>query len=176
MKYVALLRGINVGGNNLIMDDLKETFKSNECTHVMTYIASGNVLFDTAVPRNQLERKLEMALTKRFDYNSTVIVRSIEDMHELMEDTPSEWKTNTDIRKYVAFLKDTITPQQVLDSITINIEVDTVSITDGALFLTTKLAGITKSGFKKLVGSKIFQNITIRNYNTTAKIYALMKK
>jgi uncharacterized protein (DUF1697 family) len=67
-QYLALLRGINVGGGNIIkMTALKACFETNRLQNVATYIQSGNVLFETAeTDRGRLVRKLEHALTKTF--------------------------------------------------------------------------------------------------------------
>ena len=71
-RYIALLRGINVGGNNIIkMTDLKVVFEEIGFTAVSTYIQSGNVLFSTQEQNKQtIEAKIEEHLSKRFDYKS----------------------------------------------------------------------------------------------------------
>ena len=77
-RYVALLRGINVGGKNLIkMTDLKACFEALGFENVSTYIQSGNVLF-SANKSNQakLTSRIEEALSKTFNYKSRVVVRS----------------------------------------------------------------------------------------------------
>ena len=73
--FVALLRGVNVGGNNMIsMKALKECFEAIGFTEVSTYINSGNVIFNTkeADPR-KLERKIEQMLVKDFQLDSKVV-------------------------------------------------------------------------------------------------------
>ena len=60
MRYVVLLRGINVGGRNKIsMADLRSAFESLEFEDITTYIQSGNVLFSSDAPRASLESSIE---------------------------------------------------------------------------------------------------------------------
>jgi uncharacterized protein (DUF1697 family) len=75
---VALLRGINVGGKNLIrMPALKACFEENGFDDVVTYIQSGNVLFTApTTPAAELTRRIEAMLAQAFDYVPTVVVRS----------------------------------------------------------------------------------------------------
>ena len=77
-RYVALLRGINVGGKNLIkMPALKACFEENSFEDVVTYIQSGNVLFASPETRAAgLAQRLEVMLSESFGYEATVIVRS----------------------------------------------------------------------------------------------------
>lgn len=85
--YVALLRGINVGGSNLIrMPRLKACFEAQGLRDVATYIQSGNVLF-TAGRSNQLvlTRQIEKAVSKTFGYESRVVVRSFEQVKAIVE-------------------------------------------------------------------------------------------
>ena len=88
--YVALLRGINVGGSNLIrMAALKACFEAEGFREVATYIQSGNVLF-TASRANQqtLTDQIEKALSRTFAYQSRVVVRSFEQMKATVEKAP----------------------------------------------------------------------------------------
>ncbi len=74
-RYLALLRGINVGGNNIIAkDDLRACFESTGATNVVTYIQSGNILFDSGKMKpDTLTKKIERALSKRFDYDAQAV-------------------------------------------------------------------------------------------------------
>jgi uncharacterized protein (DUF1697 family) len=176
MQFVALLRGINVGGNALIkMADLKQVFEDLGFDEVSTYINSGNVIFSTDQDYNDtLVSKIESALEKRFDLPLKVVIRSQEQIQNVLNNVPASWKDSSDIRSYIAFVKEPVTPQEVADTIKINPEYDEIKIGDGVVYMTTKLDGLTKSGFSKLVGTKHYKDITIRNLNTTQKISGLM--
>ena len=88
--YVALLRGINVGGRNLIrMPALKACFEDNGFEDVSTYIQSGNVLFATAEKGSKaLTERIEAMLADAFDYVPTVVVRSRKQMRAIVEGAP----------------------------------------------------------------------------------------
>jgi uncharacterized protein (DUF1697 family) len=108
MKYVALLRGINSGKNPMIkMELLKNTFESLGFKNVKTIIASGNVIFETdKVSEKLLEEKIEQALPKHIGFQSSTIVRTIEDIEKLFNKNPfKNVETGPDRRPHVTFLK-----------------------------------------------------------------------
>ncbi len=107
-RYVALLRGVNVGGRNkLPMADLREIFAEACCAAVQTYIQSGNVVFEAA--QDLAERVPEivtLAIRRRFDIETAVIVRSPEELRQVADSNPFD--TSGDPRLlHVAFLQDT---------------------------------------------------------------------
>lgn len=73
-RYVALLRGINVGGIRIKMPDLKSAFESAECSDVKTYLQSGNVVFTHASPAAEVKPLLEKTLTAAFSYEAYVLL------------------------------------------------------------------------------------------------------
>lgn len=177
MKYVALLRGINVGGNNLIkMLALKEAFEKSGFKNVRTLINSGNVIFESDEKDSEkLTKKLEDMLTKTFNYNARVMVRSHEQVKQIVAAVPNEWKTSTDLRCYVGFLAESVTDDAIKE-VGVREGVDSLKVGPGVLYMTTLLSALTKSAFNKLIGKKIYQDMTIRNYNTTKKLLALMEQ
>lgn len=175
--YVAFLRGINVGGNNIIkMSLLRQAFEECGYTRVSTYIQSGNVLFE-AVGQNpqSITKTIEAHLSKVFNYDSKIVLRSKKELKEIIEDIPSDWKTRKDIRCYVAFTKDPITAEEVQNAVRLREDIDFLKTGKGVVYMTTLLNGITKSGFSKLVGTPVYKYITIRNLNTTQKILEQME-
>ena len=74
IKYLALLRGINVGGKNIIkMDELKKIFEGMKFTDVKTYIQSGNVIFlDYENDQIKIQKKIERSLFKKLNGNNTL--------------------------------------------------------------------------------------------------------
>src|SRR5215510_1140707 len=83
--FVALLRGVNVGGNNMIsMSSLKKSFEATGFTHVSTYINSGNIIFTTKEKdARKLEKRIEQMLSKEYALGSKVVVRSLLEMEQL---------------------------------------------------------------------------------------------
>ena len=105
--YVALLRGINVGGKNkLPMADLRDIFAATGCESVKTYIQSGNVVFEA--PRDLAERApgiVTEAIRQQFGYETAVVVRSGEELRQVAASNPFD--TSGDPRfLQVAFLED----------------------------------------------------------------------
>lgn len=176
MKYVALLRGINVGGNNKIkMADLKVAVEKAGYTRVVTFIQSGNVIFDSSVTdREKIAKHLEQVIQKTFRIASRVVIRSLPQMKKVLAGMPVSWKKD-DIRKYVAFIKEPMTATAAAKEIPVREGVDILDVGDGVLYMATKMSGLTKSGYTKIVGTKIYQDMTMRNFNTTQKILALME-
>lgn len=107
IKYAALLRGINVGGNKPVkMDELKLTFESMGFKNVRTVLASGNVLFETKEQSTMiLKKKVEENLKKNFGIEIIVIIRSIEELQKLSDMDPFKGINVTkQTRLYVTFL------------------------------------------------------------------------
>jgi uncharacterized protein (DUF1697 family) len=177
MKYVALLRGINVGGNSLIkMSELKFAFEQSGCMNVLTYINSGNVIFESDKKGEKLTEILEKDLPKTFDMNLRLVILSEKEMEEVIANIPDEWKKEIDLRKYVAFVKDPVQPNEAIKEFDIKEGIDSVKEGKHVIYMSTKLEGITKSKFSKLAGKKIYKDITIRNFNTVEKITGIIQK
>jgi hypothetical protein len=88
-RYVALLRGINVGGKNLIkMAALRACFEELGFSDVATYIQSGNVLFRTGGKRAELTARIEGALAETFSYQASVVLRSKKQMQGIVAGAP----------------------------------------------------------------------------------------
>lgn len=87
--YIALLRGINVGTKNRIkMSELKEFFESLGFTSVKTYIQSGNVIFKSDLDENEIKEQLESNFEKRFDFSTKMILRSSEELNNIIKNLP----------------------------------------------------------------------------------------
>jgi uncharacterized protein (DUF1697 family) len=88
--YVALLRGINVGGNNLLpMKDLAALFCSAGCTRVRTYIQSGNVIFEASPAKAAKAAALVTeGIAGKFGFRSPVVLRSLEQLGETIRRNP----------------------------------------------------------------------------------------
>lgn len=176
-RYLALLRGINVGGNNIIkMTDLKSCFERLGFTDVRTYIQSGNVLFSAKSSSvRKLELEIETALSAEFQYKSTVVVISREMMKKVMSELPKGFGTRPLHYRYdVVFFKKALTPQKALKAFELREGVDSTSIGTHAIYFTRLIKEITKSRISKVVQKPEYQFMTIRNWNTTSKLHHLI--
>lgn len=168
MKYLALLRGINVGCKILIrMNELKTAVESCGFRNVRTYIQSGNVLFEEEnMPTARIADILENCFLMTFRNRIPVIVLDQPALTKVMDHVPAEWKKPNDLRMYIAFVKSPVKPEDVVNSVKLNKDVDSMKAGPGVLYMSTKLSGLTKSGFTKLVGTDIYKLISFRSYGT----------
>src|SRR5688500_1660097 len=176
--FVALLRGVNVGGNNMIsMKSLKESFEKLVFTQVTTYINSGNIVFKTneADPR-KLEKKIEQMLERDYELTSKVVVRSLAEMESLVENLPQKWGANKDWRYNVVFLRHTIDSEQILDELEVRKEIEEVFYRPGTLLWSSLMSALKGTEGLKFSSRKMGQEITVRNTNTTRKLCDLMKQ
>ena len=174
MRYVALLRGINVGGESIIrMVDLKECVEELGYD-VSTFIASGNVLFESAKDAGKLESELERALEKRFGRPIAVVVLSRADLGRVVRAIPSKWVGDKGLRVNVAFLRRKLDGRKVARELEPREGVDELVATKSALIWATRRDALTRSGMQKLVGGKAYKDLTIRNVNTTLKLRELL--
>jgi len=174
--YVALLRGINVGGNNKVdMKKLKQTFEQAGMDKVQTYINTGNIIFTAdGLPQLQLSSRLEEAIYADFQLKIKVVVRSLEEYKAMMQELPSTWKNDTEMKSDVLFLWEEINDASVLEKLTFKPEIEQAIYVSGAILWSAAREHVTQSGMAKLVDSSIYKQVTVRNVNTTRKIYELM--
>jgi uncharacterized protein (DUF1697 family) len=176
--FVALLRGVNVGGNSMIrMSSLKTSFEKMGFTEVTTYINSGNVIFLAKEnDARKLETKIEQMLSKEYQLNSRVVVRSLSEMAKLVKSLPKSWNGDSSWRYNVIFLRDTIDSKKILAELLVKSDNEEVLYRQGALLWSAKVSQLSRTNMVKLSTRKIYQDMTVRNVNTTKKVYELMKK
>jgi uncharacterized protein (DUF1697 family) len=177
-KYVALLRGINVGGHNIIrMTDLKACFETLGLQDVSTYIQSGNVIFSSDESGiAKLTEQIESALSKTFNYKSRLVLRSKKQLKAIITKAPKGFGTKPDTYRYdVIFLKGPLTAAKAMKSVTMEEGVDKVYAGTGVLYFSRLISKASQSHIARLVTLPVSQNMTIRNWNTTTKLLALME-
>jgi uncharacterized protein (DUF1697 family) len=177
-QYVTLLRGINVGGNNLIkMTELKACFEAQGFDHITTYIQSGNVLFSAdESDQAKLTAEVEDVLSKTFNYKSRVVVRSHVEMRDIVRHAPKGFGEDPASYRYdVIFLKEPLTASEAMKSVATKEGVDQASAGNGVLYFSRLFARATQSYVSRLVSMPVYQNMTIRNWNTTTKLLQMME-
>jgi uncharacterized protein (DUF1697 family) len=177
MVYVALLRGINVGGKNKVeMKQLKAVFEEAGMTSVRTYINSGNVIFSSTIrARARLTGLLEEAISRRFGFKVDVLVRDIESMRAVVNAMPKHWTNDKTMKCDVMFLWDDVGRPSVLKHLQFKPEIEDVRYISGALIWRVDRVNVTRSGMMKLVGTPLYKRMTIRNCNTARKLLELME-
>lgn len=110
VRQVAFLRAINVGGRRVKMDDLQEVFVQMKFERPQTYLASGNVTFLSAAPREELERRIASGLEHALGYDVVTFVRTMDDLHEIAELELFEEGERT--KRYVTFVASEVDEHQ----------------------------------------------------------------
>jgi len=177
IQYLALLRGINVGGNNIIkMTDLKSCFESLAFTNVSTYIQSGNVLFlSDEKDKTKLTNKISKALTEKFNYNLPIIILSKKQLNSVVDEAPCGFGKDPDNYKYdVIFLKESLIPNEVIRNIYPKAGVDFAFAGKQVLYFSKLISKASQSHLTRIISIPEYKNMTIRNWNTTTKLLALM--
>jgi uncharacterized protein (DUF1697 family) len=88
-KYIAFLKAINVGGHNVKMDHLKKLFEKMGFENVKTFIASGNVVFETKSKTvDAIKKKIETELAKSLGYKVAAFIRTTKELKEIAEHKP----------------------------------------------------------------------------------------
>jgi uncharacterized protein (DUF1697 family) len=179
MKYLVLLRGINVGGNNIIkMDDLKTMFVEIGFADVITYIQSGNIIFKSAEKdKTKLKDKIETVLLEKIKNKITVAILTVGEMKRIIAGKPEGFGDDKENYKYdVVFLLEPLKANDAITSFNPKDGVDKIDEGIGVLYISRLIGQITKSRFTKIIGTAAYQNMTVRNWNTTEKLYRLMEE
>lgn len=177
--YLALLRGINVGGKNIIrMAALKECFEGMGFQNVATYIQSGNVIFDVPeLDHDVLTSKIENALSREFNYQSRVVLVPLVELKEAVEGAP-KWfgKNAAKYRQDVIFLKKPLSAHEAIKSVSLKEGVDQAQASKNVLYFARLASKAAQSHLPRIIKQPVYQSMTIRNWNTTTKLFALMEE
>ena len=176
-RYVALLRAINVGGRNMKMDRLRETFLGIGFENVTTFIASGNVLFDADLVTSPdvLAVTIEQAVLSNFGFVSEAFLRNARAMTPIAARRPCEGRWGTvGYGSYVGFLKRAADPGGLERLANLATENDEFEIVDRELYwlsyVKTSESKITPAKLEKALG----QPTTLRNLNTITTLTNLL--
>jgi len=172
---VALLRGINVGGKNRVgMPALAECFRNAGYEDVRTYLQSGNVVF-TAQPATgrALEDDLDRMLQQRFGFPIPTVVRSEDEFAATVGSAPVNHGSR-ELRSEVFFLKRPLTVEAVLTQMPqLREGVDSISPGPAALYFSRVATLASKTRITRLMGMPIFQQMTVRSWRTTTRIFEM---
>jgi uncharacterized protein (DUF1697 family) len=176
MVFAAFLRGINVGGHRKVeMARLKKTFEGLGFRSVKTLIASGNVVFEAgAANPAALTRKIQMAIHQDFGFEVQVLLRDSAEMKKLVKSIPAGWVNDSGIKCDVMLLWDGADRKEVLKEIPFDPALEEVRYVPGAVLWCIPRKRLPRSKMGRLVGTKLHQQMTVRNPNTIRKIGQLM--
>jgi uncharacterized protein (DUF1697 family) len=176
--YVALLRGINVGGKNKVpMAELKACFEDLGCEKVRTYIASGNVMFESNKSSAELTEQIQEALPRKFKLDSELIkilVLSRDQLQNVIDQAPSGFGTQPGKYHSDAIFLMGISSDEAFKIFNPREGVDKVWQGDLAIYSQRLSAQRTRSRLSKIMSSPLYKQMTIRSWDTTARLLELL--
>lgn len=174
MKYVALLRGINVGGNYKVsMAELKLCFERAGYSDVRTYINSGNILFSDNGTVQDIAQEVEKHIEAAFGFAVAVLVLPFSQLLAIAESIPDEWQNNTEQKTDILFLWPAADSQEIIQRIGLRKEIEQYLYAPGALVWNIGRGNVTKSKLLRIVGTPLYKQMTVRNVNTVRKLVAI---
>ncbi len=175
MKYAAFLRGINVGGHNKIkMETLREMFAALRFENVKTYINSGNVIFETSeIDENALVSKIEQAIQAGFSLNIKVMVRTIDEIVDIIENNPFAGQFENDKDLHVLFLDEELPAEKRDILLSNNNENEIFTVRNREIFCLLRVSVLDSLLGKDYIGKKLKTSATARNWRTVNKIVEL---
>lgn len=176
MKFLALLRGINVGGKNIISkEELRQLFEDLGFESVRTYIQSGNVLFKSGEKSSKkLTKSIEEELSKRFSYDARAVVLSRNQYISAVESASENWGKNEQQKHNALFLLGDNTPQKISKELPLQKPgIESIELGKNVIFWSVSKENLTKTSYMKLAALPVYQQVTIRNHNTVFKLLQL---
>lgn len=175
VQYLSLLRGINVGGKNLVkMADLRAAFEGIGLADVATYIQSGNMLFRAPGQRRQeLATRIESDMSRRFGTELRAVLLTHVQLRGVVEGAPTDFGGSSH-KCDVIFLRRPLTTKKAISLVETRQGVDGVWAGRGVLYFSRLASRAASSRLSKIVRLPEYQDMTIRSWSTTTKLLALM--
>lgn len=177
MRYIALLRGINVGGNNKVpMADLRACFEAAGYTNVSTYINSGNVIFEAKETNlTKLVEDCERAIESRFGFPVVVSVISEAEFRAALEHAPSWWGNDAESKHNTIFVIAPASTETVMKAVgEAKPDYEKVAHYGNVIFWTAPIKTFSRTRWLGIVGTGAYKDVTIRNANTAKKLLQLL--
>jgi uncharacterized protein (DUF1697 family) len=175
-KYLALLRGINVGGKNKVeMKELRAVFEGAGFSNVSTFINSGNVIFEAeGQAQDGLPAVIETALSKHFGFQVPVLIREAKVIRHLAAAIPEAWQNDDEQKTDILFLQPEFDGKKSIKLIDPVKDIDNVIYVQGAIAWNIRRADYAQSRMNKFMRTELYKNMTARNVNTVRKLAQLM--
>lgn len=179
IKYIALLRGINVGGKNKVsMKELKKIMEENGFHDVVTYINSGNIIFSSENSDIEfLKRGIEALISQSLNLELSLMVISAGELIEALNNAPEWWDIDNEAKHNAIFVIPPTTADEVFEEVgEIKPEYEKVSSYGRVIFWTAPLKTFSRTRWSTIVGKSVYSCITIRNANTVKKLAELCRR
>ena len=181
MEYVALLRGINVGGNNkVVMSELREQIAAEGFTNVRSYINSGNLLFEAGAdaPREDVTQAVEDLLARRYDFPIRLALLTAQDYVAELRNLPDWWHGEVARRDALFYTRG-------LDRSHVRERIEAMELGDEAVHFGEHAVfwgkfdekSFLKTAYhKRLLREDFYRQVTIRSGSTVEKIAAMVSQ
>lgn len=175
--WIALFRGINVGGNNILkMADLRHELESLNCQHVRTYIQSGNVVFDsTARTAKSLVKKIERRIESQHGFRPRLFILSQEELSEAIASNPFPQAVTKPSTLHFCFLEGTPVDPDIRAIECAKAPSETYRLTERVFYLHAP-DGIGRSKLAANVEKHLGVAATGRNYRTVDKLSSMVSQ
>ncbi len=175
-QYIALIRGINVGGKNAIsMARLIEALLNKGFENVSSYINSGNIIFESQeTDVTKLVTTFENILSAEFAVTTRVAVISVKEIHDSWQHAPEWWGQDSNSKHNAIFVIAPADAREVAVSVgEVNPEYEKIEVYNHVIFWSAPLDTFSRTRWSKIVGTNAYDKITIRNFNTTKRLVDL---
>ncbi len=174
-KYIALLRGINVGGHKrIIMKDLVTLFSNHGLTDVSTYIQSGNIFFNVDEKQIDLPQLIHNIIQEAYGYDVPVIIRSRKEISKIFKNNPYPTSEQNDLaRCHITFLSENPSEEKINRLNEYALENEHFTLMDKDIYLQTEGSYSQSKMTNKLFESKLKVRATTRNWKTMIKLHEL---
>ena len=180
MKYVVLLRGINVGGKNKVpMTDLRQRLEELGFRNVSTYIASGNAIFESDQTADEIKAQIEKALPESFKLDDElikVLVLTRGQLQAVIDNKPEGFGEQPEKYHSDAVFLIGIDTAYAISVFSPRDGVDKVWPGDGVIYSQRLSSQRTKSRLGKIMATSAYKSMTIRSWSTTKELLELLKK
>lgn len=168
-QYIALLRGINVGGRNLKMSELKACLEQNGYQNVMTVLQTGNIILDSPLRAPALKTALESLLQKHFNYPAQLLICAPEQLSDIISRFPFE--TGDHEHRYIIFMEPGRPAQMIAGAPTLDQGTETIQANEAVVYWRVQKGQTLDSPFGKYMNKMTGKYLlTTRNVNTLEKI------
>lgn len=176
MQYIILLRGVNVGGRTIKMNELKACFEGNGYQNVQTILQTGNVIVEISEKNiAKLQKKVEAELTAAFNYPAKVLAVTPEQLQDILAAFPFKNLT-PDFHRYIVFTEDGFEKTLVKDCGALYKDMEEVIAGENVVYWRVLKGNTLDSVFGKYMNKTAAKHfITNRNMNTLEKVLAKCK-
>ena len=177
MTYIALLRGINVGGNNKIdMKRLKTAFIDAGFSSVLTYINSGNVIFSSELDESAVQAACESLIAEIFGLNIAVAILTADELADALVHAPDWWGSAPGAKHNAIFVIPPATAEVVCTEVgEIKTEYERCAYHGKLIFWSAPMETFSHTRWASVSKRTTYQKITIRNAKTAYKLAELTK-